>query len=84
MTEKKIDAMGEIQQNLDELIKEYDNEDKAFEGEMDYGGSPKNKYLRIENKNFYFDIKTKKQGWQVDDISFNFDSIKTVKDAKWS
>ena len=41
------DAMGEIQQNLDELIKEYDNEDEAFEGEMDYGRSPKNKYLMI-------------------------------------
>ena len=54
--------MGKIQQNLDELIKEYDNEDEAFEGEMDYSGSPKNKYLRIKNKNFYFDIKTNKQG----------------------
>ena len=75
MTEKKIDAMGEIQQNLDELIKEYDNEDKAFEGEMDYGGSPKNKYLRIENKNFYFDIKTNKQGYYIYN-QFHFSSNK--------
>ena len=50
--------MREIQQNLDELIKEYDNEDEAFEGEMDYGRSPNNKYLRIGSKNFHFDIKT--------------------------
>ena len=54
--------MREIQQNLDELIKEYDDEDEAFEGDMDYGGSPNNKYLRIGSKNFYFDIKTKQQG----------------------
>ena len=51
------DAMGEIQQNLDELIKEYDNEDEAFEEEM--------KYLKIENKNFYFDIKNNQQGYYL-------------------
>ena len=39
--------MREIQQNLDELIKEYDDEDEDLEGDMDYGGSPNNKYLRI-------------------------------------
>ena len=50
-------ALVEIQQNLDELIKEYDNEDEAFEEEM--------KYLKIENKNFYFDIKNNQQGYYL-------------------
>jgi len=51
------DGMREFQHNLGELIDEYDNGDaeEAMSG-------PQNKHLRIENKNFYFDIKRNQQG----------------------
>jgi len=51
------DGMAEFQHNLGELIQEYDNGDAE-----EALNSPQNKHLRIENKNFYFDIKRNQQG----------------------
>lgn len=54
------DGMAEFQHNLGELIEEYDN---VTSGDAEEAlNAPQNKHLRIENKNFYFDIKWNQQG----------------------
>jgi len=51
------DGMAEFQRNLAELIQEYDN------GEAEEAlSAPQNKHLRVENKNFYFDVRRNQQG----------------------
>ena len=45
------EGMDEFQQNLGELINEYDTGDAE-----DALAAPQNRHLRVENKNFYFDI----------------------------
>lgn len=51
------DGMAEFQRNLAELIHEYDN------GEAEEAlNAPQNKHLRVENKNFYFDVRRNQQG----------------------
>ena len=79
------DAMGELQQNLAELIQEYDNGDEAFEEENDYQGSPNNKFLRIENKNFYFDIKTNQLGcyMSIAEVKGNHRNSILIPESGW-
>merc|ERR1719481_1979656 len=51
------DGLVEFQRNLRELVEEYDNGDS-----VESMHEPQNQHLRIENKNFYFDVKRNQQG----------------------
>merc|ERR1712020_226124 len=63
------EGMDEFQQNLGELIDEYDN------GEIEEAASaPQSRHLRIENKNFFFACKKNAQGRYitVSEVKGNF------------
>merc|ERR1712218_531129 len=74
------EGMREFQQNLGELIDEYDNGDaeEAMSG-------PQNKHLRIENKNFYFDIKKNQQGryMSISEVKGNYRNSILVPESGW-
>lgn len=74
------DGMAEFQQNLGELIEEYDNGD-AEEALT----APQNKHLRIENKNFYFDIKRNQQGryMSISEVKGNFRNAILIPESGW-
>merc|ERR1719513_125247 len=63
------EAMEELQQHLTELIDEHDDgiEDSGEDSYHESGAGGRgcredSKQVRIENKNFYFDVKTNAQG----------------------
>jgi hypothetical protein len=72
--------MAEFQQNLGELIDEYDNGD-AEEALT----APQNRHLKIENKNFYFDIKSNQQGryMSVSEVKGNFRNSILIPEIGW-
>merc|ERR1719219_611381 len=74
------DGMGEFQHNLGELIDEYDNGDAE-----EALSAPQNKHLRIENKNFYFDIKRNQQGryMSISEVKGNFRNSILVPESGW-
>lgn len=74
------DGMAEFQHNLGELIDEYDNGDAE-----EALSAPQNKHLRIENKNFYFDIKRNQQGryMSISEVKGNFRNSILVPESGW-
>ena len=92
------DGMAEFQHNLGELIDEYDNgesKEKIIGWNKDewFGvgdaeealSAPQNKHLRIENKNFYFDIKRNQQGryMSISEVKGNFRNSILVPESGW-
>jgi len=94
------DGMAEFQHNLGELIDEYDNGEakrgtrklKVVKDDYDPAGdaeealsAPQNKHLRIENKNFYFDIKRNQQGryMSISEVKGNFRNSILVPESGW-
>ena len=92
--------MAEFQHNLGELIDEYDNGEakkgtrklKVVKDDYDPAGdaeealsAPQNKHLRIENKNFYFDIKRNQQGryMSISEVKGNFRNSILVPESGW-
>jgi len=74
------DGMAEFQQNLGELIEEYDNGDAE-----EALSAPQNKHLRVENKNFYFDIKRNQQGryMSISEVKGNFRNAILIPESGW-
>jgi len=71
------DGMEEFQNNLGELIDEYDD------GEAEEETFPA--HLRIENKNFYFNIKSNQQGryMSISEVKGNFRNSLLVPESGW-
>jgi len=74
------EGMDEFQQNLGELIKEYDTGDAE-----DALAAPQNRHLRVENKNFYFDIKRNAQGryMTISEVKGNFRNSILIPEIGW-
>merc|ERR1712137_253028 len=74
------DGMAEFQHNLGELIDEYDNGDAE-----DAMNGPQNKHIRVENKNFYFDIKRNQQGryMSISEVKGNYRNSILVPESGW-
>lgn len=74
------DGMVEFQHNLGELIDQYDNGDaeEALNG-------PQNKHLRIENKNFYFDVKRNQQGryMSISEVKGTYRNSILIPESGW-
>ena len=72
--------MDEFQQNLGELINEYDTGDAE-----DALAAPQNRHLRVENKNFYFDIKKNQQGryMTISEVKGNYRNSILVPESGW-
>jgi len=74
------DGMAEFQHNLGELIDEYDN------GEAEEAlNAPQNKHLRIENKNFYFDVKKNQQGryMSISEVKGTYRNAILIPESGW-
>ena len=58
------DGMREIHHNLEDLIGEYDNGDTGVMDSEDnqYNAGSGKKHVKIENKDFYFEVKSNQQG----------------------
>jgi len=74
------EGMCEFQQNLGELIDEYDTGDAE-----EALAAPQNRHLRVENKNFYFDIKRNEQGryMTISEVKGNFRNSILVPEVGW-
>jgi len=74
------DGMMEFQRNLGELIEEYDNGDA-----MEVMHVPQNQHLRVENKNFYFDIKKNQQGryMSISEVKGNYRNSILLPESGW-
>merc|ERR1712114_21208 len=74
------DGLVEFQRNLRELVEEYDNGDAE-----EALSAPQNKHLRIENKNFYFDVKRNQQGryMSISEVKGNFRNAILVPESGW-
>jgi len=74
------DGMRDFHQNLGELIEEYDNGDAE-----DAMSGPQNKHIRVENKNFYFDIKRNQQGryMSISEVKGNYRNSILVPESGW-
>jgi len=90
------DGMAEFEHNLGELIDEFGNgefgneESKprgfgAREDAEDAFNAPENKHLKIENKNFYFDVKQNNQGryMSISEVRGNFRDSLLVPESGW-
>merc|ERR1711892_775171 len=74
------DGMAEFQHNLGELIEEYDNGDVEESLQV-----PQNQHLRIENKNFYFDVKRNQQGryMSISEVKGNYRNSILLPESGW-
>merc|ERR1711892_324003 len=74
------DGMVEFQRNLRELIEEYDNGDVEESLQV-----PQNQHLRIENKNFYFDVKRNQQGryMSISEVKGNYRNSILLPESGW-
>jgi len=74
------DGMIEFQRNLRELIEEYDNGDVDDSMQV-----PQNQHLRIENKNFYFDVKRNQQGryMSISEVKGNYRNSILLPESGW-
>merc|ERR1712038_205326 len=74
------EGMDEFQQNLGELINEYDTGDAE-----DALAAPQNRHLRVENKNFYFDIKRNAQGryMTISEVKGNYRNSILIPEIGW-
>lgn len=61
--------MIEFRDSLKELLDEFGTEDGGFKGEL-----PEGRHMRVENKNFYFDIGQNNRGiyMRISEVSLNF------------
>jgi len=74
------DGLVEFQRNLKELIEEYDNGDV-----VEAMNEPQNQHLRIENKNFYFDVKRNQQGryMAISEVKGNYRNSILLPESGW-
>merc|ERR1719429_264480 len=74
------EGMEEFNQNLGELINEYDTGDAE-----DALAAPQNRHLRVENKNFYFDIKRNAQGryMTISEVKGNYRNSILIPEIGW-
>ena len=61
--------MIEFRDTLTDLLDEFGTEDGGYKGDL-----PQGKHLRVENKNFYFDIGQNNRGvyMRISEVSFIF------------
>merc|ERR1719147_32021 len=74
------DGLVEFQRNLRELVEEYDNGDS-----VESMHEPQNQHLRIENKNFYFDVKRNQQGryMAISEVKGNYRNSILLPESGW-
>lgn len=78
-----IPAQGlvEFRDALTDLLDEFGDSDGGFKGEL-----PEGRHLRVDNKNFYFDIGQNNRGiyMRMSEVKSNFRTAITVPEKCWS
>jgi len=74
-------GMIELRDALTDLLGEFGTDDGGFQGEL-----PEGKHMRVENKNFYFDIGQNNRGiyMRVSEVKTNFRSAITIPEKSWA
>ncbi|KAI5645932.1 purA ssDNA and RNA-binding protein domain-containing protein [Phthorimaea operculella] len=73
--------MIEFRDALTDLLDDFGTDDGGFKGEL-----PEGRHLRVDNKNFYFDIGQNNRGiyMKVSEVKSNFRTAITVPEKCWS
>uniref|UniRef100_A0A2P2HX53 Transcriptional activator protein Pur-beta-like n=1 Tax=Hirondellea gigas TaxID=1518452 RepID=A0A2P2HX53_9CRUS len=74
-------GMIEFRDALQELLDEFGTDDGGFKGEL-----PEGRHMRVENKNFYFDIGQNNRGiyMRISEVKTNFRTAITIPEKSWS
>ncbi|XP_037068652.1 LOW QUALITY PROTEIN: transcriptional activator protein Pur-beta-like [Pollicipes pollicipes] len=74
-------GMIEFRDALTDLLDEFGTDDGGFKGEL-----PEGKHMRVENKNFYFDIGQNDRGiyMRISEVKTNFRNSITIPEKSWS
>lgn len=74
-------GMIEFRDALTDLLEEFGTNDGGFKGEL-----PEGRHMRVDNKNFYFDIGQNSRGiyMRVSEVKSNFRTAITVPEKCWS
>ncbi|XP_034255095.1 transcriptional activator protein Pur-beta isoform X3 [Thrips palmi] len=74
-------GMIEFRDALTDLLDEFGTDDGGFKGEL-----PEGRHMRVENKNFYFDIGQNNRGiyMRISEVKSNFRTAITVPEKSWA
>ncbi|XP_058796072.1 transcriptional activator protein Pur-beta isoform X2 [Phymastichus coffea] len=82
-TQIAIPAQGmiEFRDALTDLLEEFGTDDGGFKGDL-----PDGRYMRVDNKNFYFDIGQNNRGiyMRISEVKTNFRTAITVPEKSWA
>lgn len=73
-------GMIEFRDALTDLLVEFGTDDGGFKGEL-----PEGRHMRVDNKNFYFDIGQNNRGiyMRISEVKTNFRTAITVPEKSW-
>ncbi|CAG0882823.1 unnamed protein product [Cyprideis torosa] len=73
-------GMIEFRDTLTDLLDEFGTDDGGYKGDL-----PQGKHLRVENKNFYFDIGQNNRGvyMRISEVKTNFRAAITIPERSW-
>ncbi|KAK3913193.1 Transcriptional activator protein Pur-alpha [Frankliniella fusca] len=74
-------GMIEFRDALTDLLDEFGTDDGGFKGDL-----PEGRHMRVENKNFYFDIGQNNRGiyMRISEVKSNFRTAITVPEKSWA
>lgn len=74
-------GMIEFRDALTDLLEEFGTDDGGYKGEL-----PEGRHLRVENKNFYFDIGQNNRGiyMRISEVKTNYRTAVTIPEKSWS
>lgn len=74
-------GMIEFRDALTDLLEEFGTDDGGFKGEL-----PGGRYMRVDTKNFYFDIGQNRRGiyMRISEVKANFRTAITVPENAWA
>ncbi|XP_067217339.1 transcriptional regulator protein Pur-beta isoform X2 [Linepithema humile] len=82
-TQIAIPAQGmiEFRDALTDLLEEFGTDDGGFKGDL-----PEGRYMRVDSKNFYFDIGQNNRGiyMRISEVKTNFRTAITVPEKSWA
>jgi hypothetical protein len=73
--------MIDFRNALTDLLEEFGTEDGGFRGEL-----PEGRHMKVENKNFYFDVGQNNRGiyMRISEVKTNFRTAITIPERSWS
>jgi len=73
-------GMIDFRNALTDLLEEFGTEDGGFRGEL-----PEGRHMKVENKNFYFDVGQNNRGiyMRISEVKTNFRTAITIPEKSW-